>query len=89
MVLVVYPDDQYNKAPERNAPAGCSECPHLSKQLIKEAFMDLDSQCTDHEVGRELFTLLPTLSQACRLCDIFLEHGQFACAIIKYENCLN
>lgn len=40
--------------------------------------MDLDSRCTEAEVGKEIFAVMPSLSQACRLCDIFLEYGQFA-----------
>ena len=31
----------------------------------------------EFEMKKKLLSLLPPLSQACRLCEIFLEHGEY------------
>ncbi|KAF9071992.1 hypothetical protein BDP27DRAFT_1321271 [Rhodocollybia butyracea] len=41
---------------------------------------DYDDSCSQldvHEIGREVFSLLPPLSEAIRLCELYLEHGKF------------
>ncbi|OCH95704.1 hypothetical protein OBBRIDRAFT_830653 [Obba rivulosa] len=52
--------------------------PHLSDDIVREANMELDAVCTNQQMGLQLTQkLLPPLSQACHLCEIFLEFGQF------------
>ncbi|GBE77611.1 hypothetical protein SCP_0104910 [Sparassis crispa] len=51
--------------------------PHLSKELIDEAIMELDVPCENPTIHEEIRRALPSLSQAYRLCEIFLEYGQY------------
>ncbi|KAG7100165.1 hypothetical protein E1B28_001945 [Marasmius oreades] len=51
------------------------ECPRISKKIMA-------SSCTDSEkdpesLGGELLSMLPTLSEAIRLCEVYLEHGKY------------
>jgi hypothetical protein len=36
-----------------------------------------EPEVTDHELGREVFTMLPPLSEAIHLCEIYQEHGKY------------
>ncbi|GLB43693.1 putative fungal specific transcription factor [Lyophyllum shimeji] len=47
--------------------------PRLSKRLIELS----ELQACDAALGREIFSLLPTLSEAIHLCEIYQEHGKF------------
>ncbi|KAJ7842233.1 fungal-specific transcription factor domain-containing protein [Mycena olivaceomarginata] len=49
--------------------------PRLSRRIIESSFPDSD--IIDDDLGREIFELLPPLSEAIRLCDIYLEHGAY------------
>lgn len=57
--------------------ATCTPFPHLSKDLVKEANGELDVPCDHAAVQDEVRACLPTLSQACHLCEIFMEYGQY------------
>ncbi|KAJ7178795.1 hypothetical protein C8R43DRAFT_1118155 [Mycena crocata] len=60
-----------SKAP----PAPLVMPPRLSRRIIELAFPDSD--VVDENLGREIFELLPPLSEAIRLCDTYLEHGSY------------
>ncbi|KAF7347219.1 Zn(2)-C6 fungal-type domain-containing protein [Mycena venus] len=49
--------------------------PRLSRRIIESSFPDSD--VFDDELGREVFELLPPLSEAIRLCDMYLEHSPY------------
>ncbi|KAF8215723.1 fungal-specific transcription factor domain-containing protein [Mycena galopus ATCC 62051] len=51
--------------------------PRLSRRIIESSFPDSDSDTFDEDLGREVFDLLPPLSEAIRLCDMYLEHGNY------------
>ncbi|KAJ7239764.1 fungal-specific transcription factor domain-containing protein [Mycena haematopus] len=49
--------------------------PRLSRRIIEASFPDSD--VVDDDLRREIFELLPPLSEAIRLCDMYLEHGSY------------
>ncbi|KAF8079273.1 fungal-specific transcription factor domain-containing protein [Lyophyllum atratum] len=49
--------------------------PRLSQRLAELSHPEL--QGCDSGLGREIFSLLPTLSEAIHLCEIYQEHGKF------------
>ncbi|KAF9021153.1 hypothetical protein BDZ89DRAFT_1019781 [Hymenopellis radicata] len=49
--------------------------PRVSKRVIQYYCADYD--VTDEEIGHEVFNLLPPLSEAVRLCEVYLEAGRF------------
>ncbi|KAF9259356.1 hypothetical protein L218DRAFT_908477 [Marasmius fiardii PR-910] len=60
-----------SKPPNHEEP----ECPRISKKIMA-------SSCTDAErdpesLGSEVLALLPSLSEAIRLCEVYLEHGKY------------
>ncbi|KAH9932118.1 uncharacterized protein BXZ73DRAFT_90043 [Epithele typhae] len=61
----------------RASDRGRAFSPRLTKELIDEANKELDVQCQSLELGMELLGLLPPLSQACAMCEKFLEFGAF------------
>ncbi|KAI0714759.1 hypothetical protein C8Q76DRAFT_618064 [Earliella scabrosa] len=63
-------------APER-LTAHDVRFPRLSQELVKEANMELDVPCKLRDIGTEMMKLLPPLSQACQLCETFLEFGKY------------
>ncbi|EGN93676.1 hypothetical protein SERLA73DRAFT_163437 [Serpula lacrymans var. lacrymans S7.3] len=50
--------------------------PRLSKPIIDAWLPESDLAPVDHELRKQVFGLLPSLSEAIRLCDIYLEYGQ-------------
>ncbi|KAJ6601099.1 fungal-specific transcription factor domain-containing protein [Mycena vulgaris] len=56
-------------------PAPAVLPPRLSRRIIELSFPDLDVQ--DEDLGQEVFEMLPSLSEAIRLCDTYLEHGTY------------
>ncbi|KAI0640171.1 fungal-specific transcription factor domain-containing protein [Trametes polyzona] len=52
--------------------------PRLSKAMVDEANKELDVPLVSCPIAMELMTYLPPLSQACQLCETFLEFGKFA-----------
>ncbi|TFY63364.1 hypothetical protein EVJ58_g3293 [Rhodofomes roseus] len=64
------------KAPTRTTPPADS-FPRLSALLVAEAQLELDTPCRNTEIRHEIYALMPSLSQACRLCEIFMEYGQY------------
>lgn len=53
--------------------------PRLSRRLIDS--YSCDSDLHDENVGREAFSMLPPLSEAMRLCDLYLDHGRYLCVL--------
>ncbi|PIL31283.1 transcription factor [Ganoderma sinense ZZ0214-1] len=64
-------------APERSTINENVRFPRLSKELVKEANLELDIPCRSKEIGIEMMKLLPPLSQACQMCETFLEYGRY------------
>ena len=50
--------------------------------MVEEANKELDVKLTSCELGHEMLKLLPPLSQACQLCETFLEFGKFASVML-------
>ncbi|KAF8899388.1 fungal-specific transcription factor domain-containing protein [Infundibulicybe gibba] len=51
------------------------ELPRLSTRILQAGC--LDAETVDVDLGREIFDFLPQLSEAVRLCEIYLEHGKY------------
>lgn len=51
--------------------------PHLTRQMLDEACKGYETTCDDPDMKKQALQMLPSLSQACRLCDIFLDHGEY------------
>ncbi len=49
----------------------------MTLQMFEESMKQFESECDDIEIKRQALQALPSLSEACRLCDIFLEHGEY------------
>ncbi|KAK0209213.1 fungal-specific transcription factor domain-containing protein [Desarmillaria ectypa] len=47
--------------------------PRVSKRIIESTCADP----SDESLGHEIFSLLPPLSEAVRLCEVYLEHGKY------------
>ncbi|KAF9461945.1 fungal-specific transcription factor domain-containing protein [Collybia nuda] len=47
----------------------------LSKRAVEPAFPE--PEIADHELGREVFSMLPPLSEAIHLCEIYQEYGKY------------
>ena len=50
---------------------------HLTHAMFEESMKQFESECDDPEMKRQVLQTLPSLSEACRLCEIFLEHGEY------------
>ncbi|KAI0673870.1 fungal-specific transcription factor domain-containing protein [Trametes maxima] len=66
-----------SEAPEPLSSKSAS-LPRLSQALVDEANKELDIPLRNFEIGQQMCNLLPPLSQACKLCETFLEYGKFA-----------
>ncbi|KAI0828999.1 fungal-specific transcription factor domain-containing protein [Trametes gibbosa] len=64
-------------APERLS-ANDLQLPHLSKEIVEEANKELDIPIENCDIATEMMKMLPPLSQACQLCETFLDFGKFA-----------
>ncbi|KAK7063598.1 Zn(2)-C6 fungal-type domain-containing protein [Favolaschia claudopus] len=49
--------------------------PRLSRRIIETSFPSSD--IPDDGLGRDIYAMLPPLSEAIRLCDLYLEHGAY------------
>ena len=58
---------------------GCSQAdfPRFSPEFYEEALKGFDTGCQNPDMKRQVLQLLPSLCNACRLCEIFLEHGEY------------
>lgn len=45
--------------------------------MYDEALEGFERSCNNTELRRQVFQMLPSLSHACRLCEVFLEHGEY------------
>ncbi|KAI0778886.1 hypothetical protein BD413DRAFT_512633 [Trametes elegans] len=66
-----------SEAPERLSASDVI-LPRLSSAMADEANKELDVPLRNAEIATELMKLLPPLSQACQLCETFIEFGKFA-----------
>ena len=66
-----------SQAPERLTTNDNIRFPRLTKELVDEANKELDVRCRNRETGAEMMKLLPPLSQACQMCETFLEYGRY------------
>ncbi|OBZ79070.1 putative transcriptional regulatory protein C1F7.11c [Grifola frondosa] len=64
-------------APEKLQPMTNVAYPRLSQEFVDEANKELDIPCDNVGIAADFMRILPPLSQACHLCEIFLEYGQF------------
>ncbi|KAJ7696746.1 fungal-specific transcription factor domain-containing protein [Mycena rosella] len=55
--------------------------PRLTRRVVELSFPESDVQ--DEDLGYEIFEMLPTLSEAIRLCDTYLEHGAYLPATLQ------
>lgn len=51
--------------------------PRLSPKSFEESVKGYEVPLEDPDCTRQVFQLLPSLSHACHLCDIYLEHGDY------------
>ncbi|KAI0095188.1 hypothetical protein BDY19DRAFT_1039110 [Irpex rosettiformis] len=58
-------------------PCKIEDMPRLTQAMLEESMKQLESECDDPEIKRQALQALPSLSEACRLCEIFLEHGEY------------
>ncbi|KAI0706170.1 hypothetical protein BC835DRAFT_1312763 [Cytidiella melzeri] len=58
-------------------PCTLADLPRLTPQLFEEALKQWEIVCDDPELKRQALQALPSLSEACRLCDLFLEYGEY------------
>ncbi|KZT73240.1 hypothetical protein DAEQUDRAFT_662513, partial [Daedalea quercina L-15889] len=65
-----------SEAPTRTIPTTDS-FPRLSPEIVAEAQIELTIPCRHPWLKEQIHALLPSLSHACRLCEIFVEYGQY------------
>jgi hypothetical protein len=51
--------------------------PRLSKDIVDAAYPDLEITLYKGGLGRQIFDMLPPLSEAVKLCELYLEHGTY------------
>ncbi|CAL1694716.1 unnamed protein product [Somion occarium] len=64
-------------APEYVPPCDPSTFVHLTPELVNVATGSLEMLCSDPEIKKQVLSRLPSLSRACRLCDLFVEYGDY------------
>ncbi|KAK7695142.1 hypothetical protein QCA50_002332 [Cerrena zonata] len=64
-------------APEYLPPWDPASYPHLTPELVNVSCGSLEMLCSDPQVKKQVLQRLPSLSRACRLCDIFIEYGEY------------
>ena len=65
------------QAPEYIPPWDPASYPHLTPELVNVSCGSLEMLCSDPQVRKQVLQRLPSLSRACRLCDIFIEYGEY------------
>ncbi|KAJ6520565.1 fungal-specific transcription factor domain-containing protein [Mycena sanguinolenta] len=71
------------RALAKSQPSPTALPPRLSRRIIESCFPlpdslpDSDVDNGNTGIGREIFDLLPSLSEAIRMCDMYLEHGSY------------
>ncbi|KAI0789552.1 fungal-specific transcription factor domain-containing protein [Abortiporus biennis] len=64
-------------APESIPVCNASDFPHISPEMIEQSCMTLEIPLVNLDIKRQLVSHLPSLSRACQLCEVFLEHGEY------------
>ncbi|KAK1228600.1 hypothetical protein PQX77_008350 [Marasmius sp. AFHP31] len=59
------------------------ECPRISEKIRTATCTDSDKD--PEAFGNELLSMLPSLSEAIRLCEVYLEHGKYLIAYEEYQ----
>ena len=55
--------------------------PRLSKDIVAASYPDMEITLFKGDLGREIYSMLPPLSEAIKLCDLYMEHGAYAWAL--------
>ncbi|KII88009.1 hypothetical protein PLICRDRAFT_162945 [Plicaturopsis crispa FD-325 SS-3] len=80
-------------APEASNPTRGPNFPRLSYRILQASIPVLDGAFIDRDLGNEIFSLLPPLGEAVRLCELYLEHGKYIWSPVSrdelFEECLN
>jgi hypothetical protein len=73
-------------APTKPSPLIHFTFPRLSKEIINAAYPDAEIAAPNHDLGRKLLNMLPPLSEAIQLCELYLEHGKYMwCPLPRVE----
>ncbi|TFK66191.1 hypothetical protein BDN72DRAFT_961949 [Pluteus cervinus] len=75
------------RAPEQSPQLPNVALPRLSKRILEPSCSDGDSP--DQELGDEIYDFLPSVSEATRLFDIYLEHGKYMYSSIPRSELLD
>jgi hypothetical protein len=51
--------------------------PRLSKDIVQASFPDMEISLPNALLGRQIFNTLPPLSEAIKLCELYMEHGKY------------
>lgn len=70
-----------------NALTTCADVslPRLSPRLLNAGMIGMDKPFNDPLLKEEVFSMLPSLPEAIRLCTIYLETGQYTCVAISFQ----
>lgn len=55
--------------------------PRLSKNIVEAAYPDMEITLQKDDLGKQIFDMLPPLSEAIKLCDLYMEHRTYTCAV--------
>jgi hypothetical protein len=58
-------------------PCTVEDLRRLTPEMFEEALKQWEVPCNKPAMKEQVLQALPSLSEACRLSDIFLEHGQY------------
>lgn len=75
------------QAPTKPSPLIHFTFPRLSKEIINAAYPDAEIAAPNHDLGRKLLNMLPPLSEAIQLCELYLEHGKYMCESLYLSYC--
>lgn len=59
--------------------------PRLTKEIIEATFPDMEISIPNGKLGRQIFNMLPPLSEALKLCELYIEHGKYAWAVFLFS----
>jgi hypothetical protein len=61
--------------------------PRLSKDIVDASYPDMEITLHKGGLGRQIFEMLPPLSEAIKLCELYLEHGTYTWAVHSSVRC--
>ena len=84
-LLPVFPRDRLDGSspqaprPHSTTPPSCSlaDYPRFTAEMYEEACKGFELSCSNVDMKRQVLQMLPSLSHACRLCEIFLDNGDY------------